>query len=167
MTKFEIESQYNEVGSVLRESLSEARSINLSGDEEKGELADIISRLENINAGFQEEIEALRSSSEWDKFCIAFFGETNAGKSTIIESLRIIYDDESRRIEMLKQKKDCEALLTRHCDNYEALVKALAEVNLALSENKKKQSVMRIVCYIGFTVLGFLIAVVLSILGLI
>ena len=28
----------------------------------------------------------------WDKLVISFFGETNAGKSTIIETFRILFD---------------------------------------------------------------------------
>ena len=35
MTKSEIESKYNEVGCVLQDSLSKAKSINLLGEEEK------------------------------------------------------------------------------------------------------------------------------------
>lgn len=34
----------------------------------------------------------------WDKLTIAFFGETNAGKSTIIETLRILYDKDKDRL---------------------------------------------------------------------
>ena len=53
MTKSEIESKYNEVGCVLQDSLSKAKSIKLLGEEEKNELTDIVSRLEKINTEFQ------------------------------------------------------------------------------------------------------------------
>lgn len=36
------------------------------------------------------------NSTEWDKLVIAFFGETNAGKSTIIETFRILFDETER-----------------------------------------------------------------------
>lgn len=36
-----------------------------------------------------EELRGLDKASEWDAFTVAFYGETNAGKSTIIETLRI------------------------------------------------------------------------------
>lgn len=38
----------------------------------------------------RNDFEVLKRNSEWKKFTIAFYGETNAGKSTIIEALRII-----------------------------------------------------------------------------
>lgn len=40
-----------------------------------------------------EAIEELRDFAEWDTFTIAFYGETNAGKSTLIETLRILLGD--------------------------------------------------------------------------
>jgi hypothetical protein len=51
---------------------------------------------EEINISSRE----MKSSIEeavWDKLTIAFFGETNAGKSTIIETLRILYDKDKDR----------------------------------------------------------------------
>lgn len=46
----------------------------------------------------QEELEriltSLKNNSEWEKYTIAFYGETNAGKSTLIETLRIILGEE-------------------------------------------------------------------------
>jgi len=52
---------------------------------------------EEINISSRE----MKSSIEeavWDKLTIAFFGETNAGKSTIIETLRILYDKDKDRL---------------------------------------------------------------------
>lgn len=43
-----------------------------------------------------KEICLHERESEWDRFTIAFFGETNAGKSTLIESLRIIGNEEQK-----------------------------------------------------------------------
>jgi energy-coupling factor transporter ATP-binding protein EcfA2 len=51
---------------------------------------------------------------------LAFFGETNAGKSTIIESLRILFKEESRQELLLQQANDMEQLsqaLTVHIEN--------------------------------------------------
>lgn len=41
-------------------------------------------------------IAALERHAEWDTFTIAFYGETNAGKSTIIETLRILLAEQSK-----------------------------------------------------------------------
>ena len=43
-----------------------------------------------------EEYSALSKNAEWDRFTIAFYGETNAGKSTIIEVLRLLLNEETK-----------------------------------------------------------------------
>ncbi|MCW1829935.1 hypothetical protein OLZ31_24180 [Enterobacter asburiae] len=44
-----------------------------------------------------ENIKSLQKNAEWNTFTIAFYGETNAGKSTIIETLRILLNEQSKR----------------------------------------------------------------------
>ena len=50
--------------------------------------------------GFRQKlnknIESLQKNAEWDTFTIAFYGETNAGKSTVIETLRILLNEKSK-----------------------------------------------------------------------
>ena len=41
-------------------------------------------------------IYELKNNQEWNDFTIAFYGETNAGKSTIIEALRIYFQEETK-----------------------------------------------------------------------
>jgi ElaB/YqjD/DUF883 family membrane-anchored ribosome-binding protein len=50
-------------------------------------------------------IEDVKNGTVWDNLVIAFFGETNAGKSTIIETFRILFG-EKERLEMLSKSKD-------------------------------------------------------------
>lgn len=52
-----------------------------------------------------KEINELKNVQEWNKFVIAFYGETNAGKSTIIEALRIYFKEE-KKVEEQKKFKD-------------------------------------------------------------
>lgn len=59
------------------------------------EIGSISARLEQSREKFSHELNLLNKNAEWDKFTVAFFGETNAGKSTIIESLRIIFKAEN------------------------------------------------------------------------
>lgn len=73
--------------------------LKLKSDDEKFE----VSRLEvlNIIDVFKQEkldkaITDLKSSQEWHIFTVAFYGETNAGKSTIIESLRIHFKEKEK-----------------------------------------------------------------------
>lgn len=53
-----------------------------------------------------QDLEFLNNNQEWDSFTIAFYGETNAGKSTLIESLRIYYG-ESKKLEEQKNFTQC------------------------------------------------------------
>ena len=96
----EILEKYDAVRSSLEKAIEVSDDIEVSGEEENAELDYIRKTLNQLNSDFKAEIERLEESSEWDKFCMAFFGETNAGKSTIIEALRIVYDEESRREEI-------------------------------------------------------------------
>lgn len=47
-------------------------------------------------------LQELDKDAEWDAFIVAFYGETNAGKSTIIETLRILLAEQSK----LKQQQN-------------------------------------------------------------
>lgn len=51
-----------------------------------------------------EEIEFCKSHYIWDRLVIAFFGQTNAGKSTIIDTFRILFN-EKKRLSLLKKDK--------------------------------------------------------------
>lgn len=46
-----------------------------------------------ISDEITNHITTLEQSSEWDTYTIAFYGETNAGKSTLIETLRILLNE--------------------------------------------------------------------------
>ena len=56
---------------------------------------ELISKFKNEE--FQKAIEELKKSEEWDTFSIAFYGETNTGKSTILESLRIHFQEKTKQ----------------------------------------------------------------------
>ncbi|MGY5769126.1 hypothetical protein [Vibrio cincinnatiensis] len=53
--------------------------------------------LTKLHKQIQEELTILDKYSEWDTYTIAFYGETNAGKSTIIETLRILLGEEGKK----------------------------------------------------------------------
>lgn len=75
--------------------------------ENNNNMEDITSTIENLktlNEAIQLELSELGRLSEWERFTIAFYGETNAGKSTLIEALRILLN-ESTKLESQKQFK--------------------------------------------------------------
>ncbi len=47
----------------------------------------------NLESESLKELESLKNNGEWEKFTIAFYGETGAGKSTLIECLRLFFKE--------------------------------------------------------------------------
>ena len=45
----------------------------------------------------KKELDVALKDTVWNNLVIAFFGETNAGKSTIIETFRILFDDKRKK----------------------------------------------------------------------
>lgn len=66
--------------------------------------SDFVKIIRAVKAQFEQEIKGVKTAATeainsvvWDHLVIAFFGETNAGKSTIIETFRILFDEETRK----------------------------------------------------------------------
>ena len=160
----EVRQKYTDVANLLDDALNNAKSIELEGEEENVELTAIKSTLESMNDNFKEEIDKLESSSEWDKFCIAYFGETNAGKSTLIESMRIIYNEESRLIDSEKQYKEFKTALEKHSEKCENLLTALKDLNAQLQSSKYiliKRYIRNGICSVLIFALGILFGIIL------
>ena len=51
---------------------------------------------------FDSAVAELKKNSEWNKLVIAFYGETNAGKSTLIEALRIYLGESTKSKDIFK-----------------------------------------------------------------
>ena len=102
--KLAFQGLYSEAKSNVEAALTNISSIQLEDTQGKEHLQNVIARLNNISDQFSEDMKFLEENSEWDKFTIAFFGETGAGKSTILEALRIIFN-ERERIEQIKKGK--------------------------------------------------------------
>ena len=159
MCNGDILNKYERVKTSLEKAIADSDSIELSGKDENKELASIINTLKKLNDDFKSEIEKLEKSSEWDKFCIAFFGETNAGKSTIIEALRIVYNEELRRQTINEQKMLICKELQNEENQYNKLINSLTKLNESI---QKKPNVKMIVAGIGFIILGIIIGLVVA-----
>ncbi len=51
---------------------------------------------QKIESESLKELESLKNNEEWENFTIAFYGETGAGKSTLIECLRLFFKEQSK-----------------------------------------------------------------------
>jgi hypothetical protein len=88
---------YRDVSENMAAAMAEVSKLTVSNKEGQERLDHIAHTLTGIQSGFDAELEFLEVNAEWEKFTMAFFGETNAGKSTIIESLRILFNESSRQ----------------------------------------------------------------------
>lgn len=88
---------YARVASDIATALEDVSRLDVDNDKGNVHLASVKEKLGEMKSRFDGEIAYLEKHAEWDKFTIAFFGETNAGKSTIIESLRILFEEKQRQ----------------------------------------------------------------------
>lgn len=107
---------YSDVSDSIASAMADILDLNVEHKDGKRELGNMTETLRGIQARFDGELVQLKTHAEWDMFTMAFFGETNAGKSTIIESLRILFKEESRQ-----------ALLEEHAHDLEKFESALAD----------------------------------------
>lgn len=105
---------YTDVSDSIGSAMADILALNVEHKDGKREIGNITDKLRDIRGRFDSELQQLKTHAEWDTFTLAFFGETNAGKSTIIESLRILFKEESRQ-----------ALLQQHADDLEQFSQAL------------------------------------------
>ena len=70
-----------------------------------------ISEIDSLRREVDKSIKQLEQNSEWSNFTIAFYGETNAGKSTIIESLRLLLGEEGKKWEHQKHEQEIATII--------------------------------------------------------
>ncbi|RKV42474.1 hypothetical protein DD764_03765 [Helicobacter pylori] len=62
-----------------------------------------------------KELESLKNNEEWENFTIAFYGETGAGKSTLIECLRMFFKEQSKVVQQERFRR----LYSTYQNNYQ------------------------------------------------
>lgn len=90
------ENIYDLILQSVKDIESELQSVSsdVKLDNAKQQALDIIKNFRIIK--IDPSIEELKKNQEWDTYTIAFYGETNAGKSTVIESLRIYFQERTK-----------------------------------------------------------------------
>ncbi len=72
-----------------------------------------------------KELESLKNNEEWENFTIAFYGETGAGKSTLIKCLRMFFKERSK----VDQQERFKRLYSTYQNNYQ-------------NDERKKQNIL-------------------------
>lgn len=167
----QVSQLYQDITHHISSALDNIASLNVSSEEGRKHVSSITSNLQTVLQGFTDELSFLQQHAEWDHFTLAFFGETNAGKSTLIESLRILFNEQARRALLAAQQNDLEkaqrcfteaaTTLREQMDEvYQQVAAGLAEMetrSLQLIVLQKK-STRAALCRVGlFSALGGLI----------
>lgn len=95
-----------------------------------GVRASISAILEPLRCDISRRIAELDEHAEWDTFVIGFYGETNAGKSTLIEALRILLNEPSK----LEERRLFAEVQRKHGISSEDL--RIAEVAITTAEQQ-------------------------------
>ncbi|ADI34817.1 Hypothetical protein HPV225_0741 [Helicobacter pylori v225d] len=74
-----------------------------------------LEEFKNLESESLKELENLKNNEEWEKFTIAFYGETGAGKSTLIECLRLFFKEPSKM-----DQQECFKRLYANMKNHES-----------------------------------------------
>ncbi|MBX8541237.1 hypothetical protein K5D51_15675 [Pseudomonas cichorii] len=110
---------YARVANDIATALDDVSRLDVSNDKGNAHLASVKEKLVEMKSRFDGEITYLEKHAEWENFTIAFFGETNAGKSTIIESLRILFEEKKRQALIERNQataKDIQAVFSSKSD---------------------------------------------------
>lgn len=88
---------YKTIQSKIQEISSEINLPQNINKEVANNIQNSSNQMKEILNTLESEINNLEDHSEWEYYTISFIGETNAGKSTIIEALRIKYEEEEKK----------------------------------------------------------------------
>lgn len=91
------EAQVKECIDMLNEQRHKIKNLRAANTSFASIQQKYVQRIDDCLAKAQKRMEEVRKIAVWDKLVIAFFGETNAGKSTIIETFRILFHEATRQ----------------------------------------------------------------------
>ena len=91
-----LSSIYDEVIIKIKNLILEINNKKIEVEEIEEAKKEAQNILKKIGNNLEKELKELKENSEWDIFTMAFYGETNAGKSTLIETLRILLNEKTK-----------------------------------------------------------------------
>ncbi len=112
-----------DIYSGVEKSIKELQSIFKNTDDKDEKLKRF--NQEALEVFQKLERESLKNNEEWENFTIAFYGETGAGKSTLIECLRLFFKEQSKVVQQERFKR----LYSNYQNNYQ-------------NDERKKQAIL-------------------------
>ncbi|WP_121011345.1 GTPase [Helicobacter pylori] len=93
----------------VEESIKELQSIFKNTDDKDEKLKqfnqEALEVFQKLESKSLKELESLKNNEEWENFTITFYGETGAGKSTLIECLRMFFKEQSKVVQQERFKR--------------------------------------------------------------
>ncbi|GAA7176538.1 GTPase [Helicobacter pylori] len=103
----------------VEKSIKELQSIFKNTDDKDEKLKksnqEALEVFQKLESESLKELESLKNNEEWENFTIAFYGETGAGKSTLIECLRLFFKEQSKVVQQERFKR----LYSNYQNNYQ------------------------------------------------
>ncbi len=103
----------------VEKSIKELQSIFKNTDDKDEKLKrfnqEALELFQKLESESLKELESLKNNEEWENFTIAFYGETGAGKSTLIECLRMFFKEQSKVVQQERFKR----LYSNYQNNYQ------------------------------------------------
>ncbi|GAA9963847.1 hypothetical protein VN0921_06530 [Helicobacter pylori] len=113
----------------VEKSIKELQSIFKNTDDKDEKLKrfnqEALEVFQKLESKSLKELESLKNNEEWENFTIAFYGETGAGKSTLIECLRMFFKEQSKVVQQERFKR----LYSNYQENYQ-------------NDERKKQAIL-------------------------
>ncbi len=93
----------------VEKSIKDLQSIFENTDDKDEKLQqfnqEALKEFQRLESKSLKELESLKHNEEWENFSIAFYGETGAGKSTLIECLRMFFKEQSKKDQQERFKR--------------------------------------------------------------
>ena len=121
-SKAEIQNKFENILRGHTEVLLRLRSLNFKHDSLKQIKEEFVTSLEDLIRNIHREYKIVKDEIVWDHLVIGFFGETNAGKSTIIETIRLRYSKDNEGWNHGEIVGTGEADFTKEASEYELIV---------------------------------------------
>lgn len=117
---------YKELASEIRHILRSVEALQ-EDPQASGVKRAVNAVLEPLSQESEARIQELERNAEWDTFVIGFYGETNAGKSTVVETLRILLGEAGK----LDERRAFREIQERYGLSADALRQAQRDVESA------------------------------------